>query len=82
MMQVNIIVNRSIEGLGSIAQAVVFRLKLILGGQLITFQMPLMSFYLAIYLQDLIPILLTLVNRAKAQLTLMLLASSSYLTTD
>lgn len=82
MMQVNVIVHRPIEGLVSIAQAVVFRLKLILSGQLVTLQMPLMSFYLAIYLQDLIPILLTLVNRAKAQLTLMLLASSSDLTTD
>jgi hypothetical protein len=43
--------------------------------------MPLMSFHLVIYLQDLIPILLTLMNRAKAQLTYMLLASSSDLTT-
>jgi hypothetical protein len=82
MMQVDIVIHRPIEGLGSIAQAVVFRLKLILGGQLITLQMPLMSFYLAIYLQDLIPILPSLANRAKAQLTYMLLASSSDLTTD
>jgi hypothetical protein len=82
MMQVDIVIHRPIEGLGSIAQAVVFRLKLILGGQLITLQMPLMSFHLAIYLQDLIPILLTLMNMAKAQLTYMLLASSSDLTTD
>jgi hypothetical protein len=69
MMQMNIVIHRPIEGLGSIAQAIVFRLKLILGGQLITLQMPLMIFYLAIYLQYLIPILITLMNRAKAQLT-------------
>jgi hypothetical protein len=82
MMQVYIVIHRPIEGLGSIAQAVVFRLKLILCGQLVTFKMTLMSFHLAIYLQDLIPILLTIMNRAKAQLTYMLLASSSDLTTD
>ena len=68
MMQMDIVIHRPIEGLGSIAQAVVFRLKLILGGQLVTLQMPLMSFHLAIYLQDL-PILLALANRTKAQLT-------------
>jgi hypothetical protein len=82
MMQMDIVIHRPIEGLVSIAQAVVFRLKLILCGQLVTLQMPLMSFYLAIYLQDLIPILLTLMNRAKSQFTYMLLASSSDLTTD
>jgi hypothetical protein len=82
MMQMDIVIHRPIEGLGSIAQAVVFRLKLILCGQLVTFKMTLMSFHLAIYLQDLIPILLTIMNRAKAQLTYMLLASSSDLTTD
>ena len=82
MMLMDIVTHRPIEGLGSIAQAVVFRLELILCGQLITLQMSLMSFHLAIYLQDLIPILLTIMNRAKAQLTYMLLASSSDLTTD
>ena len=66
MMQMDIVTHRPIEGIESIAQAVVFRLKLILGGQLVTLQMPLMSFYLAIYLQDLIPILLILVDRTKA----------------
>ena len=69
MMQVNIVIHRPTEGPGSIAQAVVFRLKIILCAQLVALQMPLMSLHLAIYLQDLIPILLTLMNRAKAQLT-------------
>ena len=67
MMQMDIVKHRPIEGIGSIAQAVVFRLKLILSGQLVTLQIPLMSFHLAIYLQDLIPILIALMNWAKAQ---------------